>query len=140
GSLPVLPITLNLPGEHNVLNALAAIAVATELGVSDEQIVGALKSFHGVGRRFSIMENLTTTRAGKPVTFTLVDDYAHHPEEMAVTLRAARQAWPERRLVVAFQPHRYTRTRDCFEDFVAVLSQADAVLLSEVYAAGEEPL
>jgi len=140
GPLPVLPITLNLPGEHNVLNALAAIAVATELGVPDDRIVDALKNFHGVGRRFTLLENLTTMRAGESVTFTLVDDYAHHPEEMAATLRAARQAWPERRLVVAFQPHRYTRTRDCFEDFVAVLSQADAVLLSEVYAAGEAPL
>ncbi len=128
--MPDLDIELNLPGEHNVLNALAAIAVATELELPDAPIVRGLAEFRGVGRRFQ--------RYGETATgFTLIDDYGHHPVEMAATLAAARGAFPGRRLVLAFQPHRYTRTRDCFEDFVKVIGQADAVLLAEVYAAGE---
>lgn len=135
--LPALHVELNLPGMHNVLNALAAIAVATELGVSDEAICSALSGFRGVGRRFTQVGEFNIPCGG---TFTLIDDYGHHPVEMAATLAAARGAWPTRRIVLAFQPHRYTRTRDCFEDFVKVLSAADAVFLTEVYAAGEPPL
>src|SRR5699024_2755279 len=129
-----------LPGRHNVLNALAAIAVATELGVTDADIVRALKDFHGVGRRFTLAGDFDVLQGNGGGRFTVVDDYAHHPEEMTATLEAARGAWPDRRIVLAFQPHRYTRTRDCFEDFVRILSQADAVLLTDVYAAGEAPL
>ena len=138
-TLPDLPIVLNLPGEHNVLNALAAIAVAVELGVDDGAVQRALAVFKGVGRRFQRYgEVKLQNKAG---SFTLVDDYGHHPVEMAATLSAARGAFPGRRLVLAFQPHRYSRTRDCFEDFVSVISQgADTVLLSEVYAAGEAPI
>ena len=138
GELPLLSISLNLPGHHNVLNALAAIAVATELGVSDEQIASALDSFTGVGRRFAQVGDLAVPEQAGGGTYTVVDDYGHHPVEMQATLEAARGAWPDRRIVLAFQPHRYTRTRDCFEDFVNVLGQADAVLLTEVYPAGEE--
>ncbi len=140
GMLPKLAVELNLPGRHNVLNALAAIAVATELGVSDTAIAQALASFNGVGRRFTQVGDFPVSSARGPGSFTLVDDYGHHPVEMAATLQAARGAWPDRRIVLAFQPHRYTRTRDCFEDFVRVLSQADAVLLTDVYPAGEAPL
>ncbi len=140
GTLPKLEVRLNLPGRHNVLNALAAIAVATELGVSDECIALALDEFKGVGRRFSQVGDFAVPASQGGGTFTVIDDYGHHPVEMAATLEAARGAWPDRRIVLAFQPHRYTRTRDCFEDFVQVLSRADAVLLSEVYAAGEQPL
>lgn len=129
-------VRLNLPGEHNVRNALAAIAVALELGVADEHIAQALDSFKGVGRRFAQMGEIALADG----SFTLIDDYGHHPVEMAATLQAARGAFPGRRIVLAFQPHRYTRTRDCFEDFVAVLSQADALVLTEVYPAGEPPL
>jgi UDP-N-acetylmuramate--alanine ligase len=132
-----MPIVLNSPGMHNVLNALAAIAVATELGVSDAAIQKALAEFHGVGRRFQRYGEVPLASGG---SFTLVDDYGHHPAEMAATLAAARGAFPGRRLVLAFQPHRYTRTRDCFEDFVRVLGTVDALLLAEVYAAGEAPL
>lgn len=132
-----LTVTLNLPGLHNVQNALAAIAVATELGVEDQAIVQALGQFSGVGRRFNVSGPFAADNGGH---FTVVDDYGHHPVEMAATIAAARGAWPDRRLVLAFQPHRYTRTRDCFEDFVQVLSTADAVLLTEVYAAGEAPI
>ena len=132
-----LPVTLNLAGRHNVLNALAAIAVATELELPDAPIVAALAKFSGVGRRFQRYGELRAADGGG---FTLIDDYGHHPVEMAAVLAAARGAFPGRRLVLAFQPHRYTRTRDCFEDFVQVLSQADAVLLTEVYAAGEVPI
>lgn len=135
--LPVLHVTLNLPGRHNVLNALAAIAVATELGVEDQAICQALAEFRGVGRRFTQVGDFPTSDGGR---FTVIDDYGHHPAEMAATLAAARGAWPDRRIVLAFQPHRFTRTRDCFEDFVQVLSRADAVLLTEVYAAGEPAL
>ncbi|MBP7421943.1 MAG: UDP-N-acetylmuramate--L-alanine ligase [Sulfuritalea sp.] len=137
GSVSRLPIVLNLPGRHNVLNALAAIAVATEVGVGDTAIIKALADFRGVGRRFQRYGEVACPGGG---TFTLVDDYGHHPVEMAATLAAARGAFPGRRLVLAFQPHRYTRTRDCFEDFVKVLSGVDALLLGEVYAAGEAPI
>lgn len=136
-----LAITLNLPGIHNVLNALAAIAVATELQVSDAAIVKALAEFHGVGRRFQRYGDVPCTNLNNGEgTFTVIDDYGHHPVEMAATLAAARGAFPDRRLVLAFQPHRYTRTRDCFEDFVKVLSTTDALLLADVYAAGEPPI
>lgn len=140
GTLPSFEARLNLPGRHNVLNALAAIAVATELGVDDTVIATALDEFKGVGRRFSQVGEFPVPDSRGGGQFTVIDDYGHHPVEMAATLEAARGAWPERRIVLAFQPHRYTRTRDCFEDFVQVLSRADAVLLSEVYAAGESPL
>jgi UDP-N-acetylmuramate--alanine ligase len=135
-----LDIVLNLPGLHNVQNALAAIAVADELGVSDEAIVSALAAFNGVGRRFQRFGEFPVSAAQGGGRFTLVDDYGHHPAEMAATIAAARGAFPGRRLVLAFQPHRYTRTRDLFEDFVRVLSNADALLLAEVYAAGESPI
>ena len=137
GALPKISVELNLPGMHNVLNALAAISVATELGVDDASIVKALAQFGGVGRRFTQVGDFPAKGGGK---FSVIDDYGHHPVEMAATLAAARGAWPDRRIVLAFQPHRYTRTRDCFEDFVKVLSSADAVLLTEVYAAGEPAL
>ena len=131
-----LDITLNLAGQHNVLNALAAIAVATELGVSDAAIQKSLAEFKGVGRRFQHYGEVKLADGA----FTLIDDYGHHPAEMAAVIAAARGAYPSRRLVLAFQPHRYTRTRDCFEDFVKVLSTADAVVLADVYAAGESPI
>ncbi len=137
GSTSRLPITLNIPGMHNVLNALAAIGVATEVQVPDEAIVKALAEFKGVGRRFQRYGEIPLAAGGR---FTLVDDYGHHPVEMAATLAAARGAFPGRRLVLAFQPHRYSRTRDCFEDFVKVLSGVDALLLADVYAAGEQPI
>jgi len=130
---PAMAVRLNLPGEHNVRNALAAIAVAQELGLPDAAVLEALAGFKGVGRRFARMGEVAVAGG----SFTLVDDYGHHPVEMAATLAAARGAFPGRRIVLAFQPHRYTRTRDCFEDFVAVLAGADALLLTEVYAAGE---
>jgi len=135
--LPDLEVVLNLPGHHNVLNALAAISVAVELNIPDTAVLQALEQFKGVGRRFQRYGEAALPGGG---TVTLVDDYGHHPVEMAATLSAARGAFPGRRLVLAFQPHRYTRTRDCFEDFVKVIAQADAVLLSEVYAAGEAPI
>jgi len=134
---PTLQVTLNLAGVHNVLNALAAIAVASEVGVADEAIVRALAEFRGVGRRFQRWGEIALPAGGR---YTLVDDYGHHPVEMAATLAAARGAFPGRRLVLAFQPHRYTRTRDCFEDFVRVLSTVDALVLAEVYPAGESPI
>ncbi|MGL4190953.1 MAG: UDP-N-acetylmuramate--L-alanine ligase [Sphaerotilus sulfidivorans] len=136
-TLPDLQITLNLPGEHNVRNALAAIAIATELELPDAPIVAALAKFGGVGRRFQRWGDHPARDGGQ---FTLIDDYGHHPVEMAAVIAAARGAFPGQRLVLAFQPHRYTRTRDCFEDFVKVLGSADAVLLTEVYAAGEAPI
>jgi UDP-N-acetylmuramate--alanine ligase len=132
-----LDITLNLPGDHNVRNALAAIAVATEIGVSDEAIVASLAQFHGVGRRFQHYGEVPAKAGG---AFLVVDDYGHHPVEMAATLQAARGAYPNKRLILVFQPHRYTRTRDCFEDFVKVLGTSDLVILSEVYGAGEQPI
>jgi UDP-N-acetylmuramate--alanine ligase len=127
---------------HNVLNALAAIAVATEVQVPDAAIVKALAEFNGVGRRFQRYGEvaLLDQDGHEAGSFTLVDDYGHHPVEMAATIAAARGAFPGRRLVLAFQPHRYTRTRDCFEDFVKVLSTVDGLLLAEVYAAGEAPI
>ena len=136
-TLPDLQVVLNLAGEHNVRNALAAIAVATELNVPDDAMLQALAGFTGVGRRFQSHGELPAQDGGR---FTRIEDYGHHPVEMAATIAAARGAFPGRRLVLAFQPHRYTRTRDCFEDFVQVLGRADAVLLTEVYAAGEEPI
>jgi len=133
-------VTLNLPGNHYVLNALAAIAIASELNVPDEAIIKALKEFKGVGRRFERYGEVPVRASSGKGTFTLIDDYGHHPVEMQAVIAAARAAFPNRRLVMAFQPHRYTRTRDCFEDFVRVLSSADVVLLTEVYAAGELPI
>jgi UDP-N-acetylmuramate--alanine ligase len=129
-------VTLNLPGHHYVLNALAAIAIATELNVPDTAILKALAEFRGVGRRFERYGEIPVNGGH----FTLVDDYGHHPIEMQAVIAAARGAFPDRRLVLAFQPHRYTRTRDCFEDFVKVLSTVDALLLTEVYSAGEAPI
>jgi UDP-N-acetylmuramate--alanine ligase len=145
GVAGALDVRLNLPGRHNVQNALAAIAVATELGVPDAAILKALAEFHGVGRRFQRYGDLTIPRSGSlhgagGGSFTLVDDYGHHPVEMAATLEAARGAFPGRRIVLAFQPHRYTRTRDLFEDFVRVLSTVDALFLAEVYPAGEQAI
>ncbi len=138
--MPDLDVMLNLPGEHNVRNALAAIAVATELELPDAPIVEALATFAGVGRRFQRWGELPAAGSADGGRFTLIDDYGHHPVEMAAVIAAARGAFPGRRLVLAFQPHRYTRTRDCFEDFVKVMGQADALLLTEVYAAGEAPI
>jgi UDP-N-acetylmuramate--alanine ligase len=135
--LPDIDVVLNLPGHHNVLNALAAIAVATELDVPDSAIQTAMLEFQGVGRRF---QNYGQAPAKDGGSFTVIDDYGHHPVEMAATLAAARGAFPGQRLLLAFQPHRYSRTRDCFEDFVKVISEADMVLLAEVYAAGETPI
>jgi len=132
-----IDIHLNLPGLHNVLNALAAIAIAWELNLPDDAVRRDLAGFHGVGRRFQRYGDLQLADGRR---YTLVDDYGHHPVEMQATLAAARGAFPGRRLVLAFQPHRYTRTRDLFEDFVRVMSQADAVLLTEVYAANEAPI
>ena len=134
GGVSRLPVTLNLPGVHNVLNALAAIAVASELGAPDAAIVRALAEFKGVGRRFQRYGEVALPGGG---AFTLVDDYGHHPAEMRATITAA---FPGRRLLLAFQPHRYSRMRDCFEDFVSVLSSVDALVLGEVYAAGEAPI
>lgn len=134
GVTTTFDVTLNLPGHHYVLNALAAIAVASELNVPDEAIIKALREFKGVGRRFERYGEIPARTGGN---FTLIDDYGHHPVEMQAVIAAARGAFPDRRLVMAFQPHRYTRTRDCFEDFVRVLSTTDVALLTEVYSAGE---
>ncbi|MEM5343948.1 UDP-N-acetylmuramate--L-alanine ligase [Paraburkholderia azotifigens] len=134
---PAIDIVLNLPGLHNVQNALAAIAIATELEVKDADIQRALADFNGVGRRFQRYGEVSVASGG---AYTLVDDYGHHPVEMAATVAAARGAFPDKRLVLAFQPHRFTRTRDCFEDFVKVLSTVDALVLTEVYSAGEAPI
>lgn len=132
-----LDVLLNLAGEHNVRNALAAIAIAAELDCPDDAVLRALANFSGVGRRFEKHGDWPAADGGR---FALIDDYGHHPVEMAAVLAAARGAFPGRRLVLAFQPHRYTRTRDCFADFVRVMQGADAVLLTEVYAAGEAPI
>lgn len=142
GKTRKLKIMLNLPGLHNVQNALAAIAVCNEVGVADAAIIKALASFRGVDRRFQRYGEvkLISEEAGEGGSFTLVDDYGHHPVEMAATIAAARGAFPDRRLVLAFQPHRYSRTRDLFEDFVKVLSTTDVLLLTEVYPAGEAPI
>jgi UDP-N-acetylmuramate--alanine ligase len=134
---PDLPVELNLPGVHNVRNALAAIAIGREVGVADAAIAKALAEFRGVGRRFQRCGDVASPDGG---TYTLIDDYGHHPVEMAATIDAVRGSFPGRRLVLAFQPHRYTRTRDLFEDFVAVLSTVDALLLTDVYPAGEAPI
>ena len=136
-TLPELRVELNLAGEHNVLNALAAIAVAVELNIPDKALLRALSEFKGVGRRFQKHGELKAATGG---TYTLIEDYGHHPVELGVTLAAAKGAYPGRRIVVAFQPHRYTRTRDCFEDFVQVLKGANAVWMTEVYSAGEKPI
>ena len=133
GDYPPLQVTLNMPGWHNMLNSLAAIAVATRLAVADDAIVKSLGAFKGVGRRFQVQGDLPI-EGGK---LTLVDDYGHHPREIAATLEALRQAWPDRRSVIIFQPHRYTRTRDLFEDFVQILSTVDVLILMDVYPAGE---
>jgi UDP-N-acetylmuramate--alanine ligase len=131
-----LPITLNLPGRHNVLNALAAIAVATELEIDDEAIRRALAEFQGIDRRLQTLGELATARGH----ITVIDDYAHHPTEIAATLEAARQGWPDRRIVLVFQPHRYTRTRDLLDAFAKALSEPDALVVAEVYPAGEAPI
>lgn len=136
---PPLPVVLNLPGIHNVRNALAAVAIATVVGVSDEAIVRGLSEFRGVGRRFTQYGDIPVRAADGSVTghYKLIDDYGHHPHEMAATLAAVRGVWPKKRVIVAFQPHRYTRTRDCFEQFVDVLEDIDGLVLAEVYPAGE---
>lgn len=135
--LSPLQVTLNLPGRHNVLNALAAIAIATELKISDQAIQNALDKFAGIGRRFQIYGDFSLEKGG---SVKLIDDYGHHPREIAATLQAARHSWPERRLVMVYQPHRYTRTRDLFNDFCEVLSQPDLLVLLDVYSAGEKPI
>ncbi|MDT8363423.1 MAG: UDP-N-acetylmuramate--L-alanine ligase [Nitrosomonas sp.] len=137
GSARQLPVTLNLPGLHNVQNALAAIAIANELNISDLAITAALAGFGGVERRFQYYGEIDLPGRG---VFSLVDDYGHHPAEIMATLAAAKGAFPGRRLLLAFQPHRFSRTRDLFEDFVKALSQTDVLLLTEVYAAGEDPI
>jgi UDP-N-acetylmuramate--alanine ligase len=130
-----LSVTLNLPGRHNVLNALAAIAVASELKVQDRAIIDALENFAGIGRRFQVYGDFSLPKGGQ---VTLVDDYGHHPREIAATVQAARESWPDRRLVMVYQPHRYTRTRDLFGDFCQVLSKLDKLMLLDVYSAGED--
>jgi UDP-N-acetylmuramate--alanine ligase len=135
-NLPPLKVTLNLPGVHNVRNSLAAVAVATELGVADAAIQRALVGFQGIDRRLQQLGEIRWSGGSA----LLVDDYGHHPTEIAATLEAARQGWPQRRLVLAFQPHRYTRTRDLLDDFGRVLSEVDVLLVTEVYAAGEAPI
>lgn len=136
GGLPALDVRVNMPGQHNVLNAAATVAMATEEGVDDESIVRALARFEGVGRRFQVRGEFDTPKGN----MMLVDDYGHHPRELEVTIQAARQGWPDRRLVLVFQPHRFTRTRDLYEDFVRVLSEVDVLVLLDVYSAGEEPI
>jgi UDP-N-acetylmuramate--alanine ligase len=131
-----LEITVNMPGVHNVLNALATIAVATDEGINDEAIATALKNFAGVGRRFQVLDEVKVSGG----TAMLVDDYGHHPREVQAVVDAVKKGWPDRRLVMIYQPHRYTRTRDLYEDFVQVLSGVDMLMLMEVYAAGEEPI
>lgn len=131
-----LPLTLNIPGEHNVYNALAAITLATDEGVNDDAIIQAVSKFAGVGRRFEHQADVVYDGGN----ILLIDDYGHHPTEVAATIKAARQSYPDRRLVMMFQPHRYSRTRDCFDDFVKVLSEVDELLLLDVYSAGETPI
>jgi UDP-N-acetylmuramate--alanine ligase len=132
--LPTLQVKLNIPGVHNALNATAAIAVASDEGISDQSIVRGLESFSGVGRRFEIIGEFPVAQG----TAMLVDDYGHHPTEIRATIDAVRAGWPSKRLVMAFQPHRYSRTRDMFDEFVDVLSQVDQLILTDVYSAGEE--
>ena len=136
GNETLLDITLNMPGKHNVLNALAAIAVASELGVSDQAIVTGLDHFKGVGRRFQVNGDIPLANGSA----LLVDDYGHHPRELMATIQAVREGWPDKRLVLVFQPHRYSRTRDLFEDFVDVLNEVDVLVLLDVFAAGEKPI
>ena len=136
GNETLLDVTLNMPGKHNVLNALAAIAVASELGVSDQAIVTGLDYFKGVGRRFQVNGDIPLAKGSA----LLVDDYGHHPRELMATIKAVREGWPDKRLVLAFQPHRYSRTRDLFEDFVDVLNEVDVLVLLDVFAAGEKPI
>jgi UDP-N-acetylmuramate--alanine ligase len=133
-----LPVTVNLPGLHNVLNSLAAISVALEIGIPHESIQRALAQFQGIDRRLTHVADIRLAGGGDPVT--VVDDYGHHPTEIAATLDAIRQGYAGRRVVLAFQPHRYTRTRDLLDDFATVLSGGDALLVTEVYAAGEAPI
>ncbi|MGX5913190.1 UDP-N-acetylmuramate--L-alanine ligase [Aliidiomarina sp. Khilg15.8] len=140
GELPPLSVVLNLPGRHNVLNALAAIAVASDEGIDDSAIESALASFEGIGRRFQHYGTYPLQTAQGDGDVMLVDDYGHHPSEVAATIAAVRSGWPERRLVMCFQPHRFSRTRDLYEDFVNVLSDVDTLLLLEVYGAGEDPV
>ena len=132
---PPLEVTLNLPGRHNVLNALAAIAIASELKIQDKAIIDALDHFAGIGRRFQVYGDFALSSGGQ---VTLVDDYGHHPREIAATVQAARESWPDRRLVMVYQPHRYTRTRDLFGDFCSVLATPDKLMLLDVYSAGEK--
>jgi UDP-N-acetylmuramate--alanine ligase len=131
-----LDVSVNMPGNHNVLNSLATIAIATDEGISDDAIVLGLSGFQGVGRRFQVYGELRVDGG----SVMLVDDYGHHPREVAAVIKAVRGGWPERRLVMVYQPHRYTRTRDLYEDFVQVLGEANVLLLMEVYPAGEEPI
>ncbi len=135
-----LAVTVNLPGRHNVLNALAAIAVATDEGIDDEAIQAALLQFGGIGRRFQLLGNFASERDNAHGEVMLIDDYGHHPTEVAATIAAARAGWPEHRIVMAFQPHRFSRTRDLYDDFVSVLSEVDVLLLLDVYSAGEAPV
>lgn len=137
GDLPTLDITLNMPGRHNVLNALASIAIAMDAGIDDKAIVQGLAEFGGVGRRFDVQGEYQLPDGGSA---TLVDDYGHHPREVAATIQAIREGWPNRRLAMLFQPHRYTRTRDLYEDFLDVLSGVDVLLMLDVYSAGETPI
>lgn len=136
--MPDLQVVLNAPGRHNALNATAAVAVATEEGIADEHILAALLNFQGTGRRFDFLGNYGLEHVnGQEGEVMLVDDYGHHPTEVDATIKAARAGWPDKRLVMIFQPHRYTRTRDLYEDFATVLNQVDILLLTDVYAAGE---
>lgn len=138
---PLMRVTLNAPGQHNALNAAAAVAVATEEGIDDEEILSALESFQGTGRRFDFLGEYPLQEVnGKPGTAMLVDDYGHHPTEVDATIKAARAGWPDKQLVMIFQPHRYTRTRDLYDDFANVLSQVDVLLMLDVYSAGETPI
>ncbi|OAT45649.1 UDP-N-acetylmuramate--alanine ligase [Proteus hauseri ATCC 700826] len=139
--MPDIQVVLNAPGRHNALNATAAVAVATEEGIADEHILAALLNFQGTGRRFDFLGNYGLEHVnGQAGEVMLVDDYGHHPTEVDATIKAARAGWPDKRLVMIFQPHRYTRTRDLYEDFAAVLNQVDILLLTDVYAAGETPI
>lgn len=139
--MPDLDVVLNAPGRHNALNATAAVAVATEEGIADEHILAALLNFQGTGRRFDFLGNFSLEHVnGQEGEVMLVDDYGHHPTEVDATIKAARAGWPDKRLVMLFQPHRYTRTRDLYEDFATVLNQVDILLLTDVYAAGEAPI
>nr|WP_283163637.1 UDP-N-acetylmuramate--L-alanine ligase [Brenneria tiliae] len=138
---PLLQVTLNAPGRHNALNAAAAVAVAMDEGIDDEAILSALERFEGTGRRFDFLGEYSLERVnGQSGSAMLVDDYGHHPTEVDATIKAARAGWPDRRLVMVFQPHRYTRTRDLYDDFTHVLSQVDVLLMLEVYSAGESPI